>query len=150
MTLIRTLVIALLFLTSISGIAQSDTQKVRIFFENEFQDRNSDLHRLIKDLMRLSSIPMTSELTLFGPEMFYQTENQKYHECSEGGCKAYQRTFFAQVGEIRHTQTHAGTSIRVWLFSASAYVMKVWKSNPQGDHLSLIKEEIAIANVRLL
>ena len=71
-----------------------------------------------------------------------------YHDCQANICKAYEQNFFRQLGEIRFERHSSYSSeIQIWRIAILAQVLRIWESDPKGQHLQLLKNEIKITNV---
>lgn len=144
-------IISTLFSTfAFSEEPTSDLQKVRNILEAQIQIKDSELNKSIQSLVTLNKIPATSEFTLYGSDFLQIGNKQSLNECQQENCIAYERNFFRQISEIRWTrQGGPGSEIRIWGVRIYVYVFRVWKSDSEGNHLELLKEETRVSNVTI-
>ncbi len=142
-------ILCLLFLPLFSlAEPNQDFNDIRAFIEAQKVNQTSNLNQQVIILIDQSKIPSESIFNLYGPELMLVGPEQTYHDCQANICKAYERNFFRQLGEIRFERHSSYSSeIQIWRIAILAQVLRIWESDPKGQHLQLLKNEIKITNV---
>lgn len=126
----------------------NDLARVRKEIVGQMQDPNSFLNQEVQGLKSSAGIPVESRLELGDESLIWPQDLQTYLDCEVSPCQFLERQFFVSWADLRWEQRlGGGIQIRLWPLAVWSQILRVWQSNPEGEKLSLKREELKLTNV---